>query len=80
MRTNKPYTVIVLVPDHIADNYGDTYIWKVEARSVKKAQKLAQQTAVLFDNPGLFPEDWDAAYKAYKVVAVFEGDLPNMAK
>ena len=80
MRTNKTYTVIVLVPEHVACNYGDFYIWKIEARSVKKAQKLAQQTAVMLDNPGLFPQDLDAVYKHYKVVAVFEGDLPNMVK
>ena len=80
MRTNKPYTVIVLVPKHVAYNYGDTYIQKVEAPSVEKAQKLAQKTAAMFDDPGLFPQNLNAVYKDYKVVAVFEGDLPNMAK
>ena len=80
MRTNKPYTVIVLVPDYVADNYGDTYIWKVEAPSVEKAQKLAQQTAAMFDAPDLHPQDLDAVYKDYRVVAVFEGDLPNIAR
>ena len=80
MRTNKPYTVIVLVPDYVACNYGDTYIWKVEAPSVKKAQKQAQETAAMFDDPELHPQDLDVVYKDYKVVAVFEGDLPNIAR
>ena len=80
MRTNKTYTVIVLVPDYVAYNYGDFYIWKVEARSVKKAQKRAQEIAAMFDVPDLHPQDLDAVYKDYRVVAVFEGNLPNIAR
>lgn len=80
MRTNKTYTVIVLVPEYVACNYGDFYTWRIEARSVKKAQKRAQKTAAMFVDPDLPPQDLDAVYKDYRVVAVFEGDLPNMTK
>ena len=80
MRANKLYTIIVLVPDYLAYNYGDFYIWRVEARSVKKAQKRAQEITAMFVDPKPHPQDLDVVYKDYRVVAVFEGNLPNMVK
>jgi hypothetical protein len=52
----KPYTVLLVLPDSLADNYGqDTYLVHVEASSVAEAGKMAQEEAL----SKLYPEWWE---------------------
>ena len=76
----KKYTVLLLRPDYIADNYGeDTYMDHVNAESVEQAQAAAQKRAAVFDCP-----EYDADnetkqeldlvnHKDYAVLMVIEG-------
>lgn len=55
------YTVLLLRPDYIADEFGkDTYMAHVEASGVDRAIRTAQFEAVLADEHSLDPgdEDW----------------------
>lgn len=46
-QTLKPYTVLLLYPDHMSDNYGEeTYFTHVEALDPDAAIAAAQQEAV----------------------------------
>ena len=76
----KPYTVLLLRPDYIADNYGeDTYMDHVNAESVEQAQKLAQERAWAFDFPPAadmgdeFEGIGDVSFEDYAVLMVIEG-------
>lgn len=76
----KKYTVLLLRPDYIADDYGqDTYLAHVEAIDVLTAQETAQREAYQSDVP---PDDDgydESAYRPdYFVLAVFEGHLNDM--
>lgn len=71
------YTVILLYPDYLADNYGqDIYTDHVEAGSPAEAQavtqrQLARQHAES-DEEDTYPED-------FYPLAVFEGHHDNIA-
>lgn len=56
---SKPYTVLLLYPDYIANNYGqDTYLACVEAPNVELAVGLAQDMAAAASKtPGNKDED-----------------------
>jgi len=46
VRDMNQYTVLLLYPDYMADNFGqDTYLALVEADSVAEAQELAREKA-----------------------------------
>lgn len=64
----KPYTVILIRPDYIAENYGeDFYFAHVEAENPTAAVKAAQIEVVREDG-----YDEDHA-ENYALVAIFEG-------
>ena len=68
----KPYTVLLLYPDYLADNYGeDTYQAWVDAQSVTEAASKAQLEAAGDDNVpvGHTVDDLND----FKVLAVYEG-------
>jgi hypothetical protein len=47
---NQDYTVLLLRPDYVAENYGtDTFLTFVTAPTVKEAQVLAQREALEAD-------------------------------
>lgn len=73
----KPYTVLLLRPDYMTDNYGqDTYQSWVLAVDVAAAIRAAQEGANASDAAGVeelgSPED-------YFVLAVYEGHHYNRA-
>ncbi len=77
----KRYTVLLLRPDYIADDYGqDTYLAHVEAFDVLTAQETAQREA--YQTDGFFDGDDEhdpvSACADYLVLAVFEGHLNDM--
>ena len=46
----KPYTVLLLRPDYIAEPYGqDTYLAHVHARTPREAKRVAQDEVRLVD-------------------------------
>lgn len=62
------YTVILLRPDFIADNYGlDVYFARVEASSLSKAIKMGQTEVRKADGNQAKSAD-------YAMVAVFSGE------
>lgn len=78
--TVKPYTVLLLRPDYIANNYGeDTYMDHVNAESGEQAQNLAQRRAWDFDFPPAadmgdeFEDIGDVSFEDYAVLMVIEG-------
>lgn len=77
----KKYTVLLLRPDYIADDYGqDTYLAHVWAIDVLTAQETAQQEAYRCDFPVSDAEEHDSISSCadYFVLAVFEGHLNDM--
>lgn len=63
---NKKYTVLVLKPDYVSENFGqDISVEHVTANSVELAQVLAQEQA--WGNEDISDQD------DYYVLAVFEG-------
>ena len=77
----KPYTVLLLRPDYVADVFGqDTFMDHVMAEDAEGAQAVAQQTAWDTDNEGSDPDDHDrlGESQAYYVLAVFEGHIRDV--
>jgi hypothetical protein len=73
----KPYTVILLRPDYIADPYGqDTYLAWVEADTVRQAVSFAQHRAI--DND-FTAESFDGDPDDYFVQGCFEGHLIDLS-
>lgn len=77
----KQYTVLLLRPDYIADDYGqDTYLAHVEAFDVLTAQETAQREA--YQTDGFFDDGDDhdpgPSCADYLVLTVFEGHLNDM--
>lgn len=68
------YTVILLRPDYMTDNYGqDTWMDSVKARDPEEAVELARGQCHLADNEGLGDDD-DLGYPdEYFVIAVIRG-------
>jgi hypothetical protein len=65
------YTVVLLYPDHIANNYGhEHYFWEGEADSPAEAARAAQQHLASEHNSGAATSDPDDFY----VVVVIEGE------
>lgn len=58
--TLQPYSVLLLYPDYIANNYGqETYFTHIEATRPADAAKFAQcQLALEFDDGGGAPDDF----------------------
>ncbi len=72
----KKYTVLVLRPDYIANDYGqDTYQAWVKAIDVLTAQETAQREAYQEDFPGSDAEEHDPVSSCadYFILAVYEG-------
>jgi hypothetical protein len=74
----KTYTVLLLRPDYVADDYGtDTYMTHVDAPTVAAAQAAAQREAVLMDySPQDEPIDEEEILEHmpdYAVLMVIEG-------
>lgn len=71
--TSKPYTVLLLRPDYIADNFGsDTYLAYVEAEDVSSAVMIARQSVVSID--GTMPENTEDYY----VLMVCDGHVNDI--
>lgn len=70
----KPYTVLLLRPDYIADEFGkDTYMAHVMAPDVACAQKMAQNEAHGCDMKGNDEEDVYGEPADYAVLLVLPG-------
>lgn len=71
-----PYTVLLLRPDHVADNYGqDTYQAWVGALNPRQAVRFAQDEAChadFGDDPCGNPDD-------YHVLACYAGKLTDLS-
>lgn len=66
----KPYTVLLLRPDYVADQFGtDTYMAHVEAGSVAEAEDMARSNAVQGD----WQEGCNYDHADYAVLLVLEG-------
>lgn len=79
----KPYTVLLLRPEHIAfgGSEPDTYLAHVTAASVTEAILAAQEEAYAADTEGEDEEDEDEFYdrsQDYARIAVFEGHLRDL--
>ena len=76
----KKYTVLLLRPDYIADEFGmDTYLAHVEAASVGAAQAQAQVEARDSDQElDDDDDDWNDPTD-YHVQCVFEGHLDDLS-
>jgi hypothetical protein len=71
-----PYTVLLLRPDYIADEFGkDTYMARVGAESVEQAQRAAQLEAKREDDRYCTPEEVELGGDPddYAVLMVIEG-------
>lgn len=64
------YTVILLYPDNVADQFGESYVTWLQADTPLQAQTLAREEAAAI-NEVEDPND-------FAVVAVFLGDHPNL--
>lgn len=66
----KPYTVLLLRPDYIADNYGqDTYLAHVNANNPDEAVTAAQVEAYNADGG----DDADESWEDYHPLIVVDG-------
>lgn len=74
----KPYTVLLLRPDYVTDNYGlDTYLAHAWAKDGPgQAVQTARAEAVELDCPGSLLDGADP--DDYAVLAVFEGHLNDL--
>lgn len=75
----KPFTVILLYPDFLSDNYGqETYIAHAEAVNPEDAAHAAQLQACGANREA--PEDPDFAIDPddFFVLAVFDGHLEDL--
>lgn len=71
-----PYTVLLLRPDHVADNYGhDIYQAWVDALNPRQAIRFAQDEACHAD----FGDDSDANPDDYHVLACYDGNLTDLS-
>lgn len=69
----KKYTVILIYPDYLADNYGEEfYIAHVEAETTSRALALAQKYAFESNGGANFPED-------FALCAIFHGHLEDVS-
>ena len=77
----KPFTVLLLRPDYISDNFGlDTYLAHVNAASPKLAQEKAQMEAWVDDHggPDEIEDDADGEPDDYFVLFVAVGHLHDI--
>lgn len=74
----QPYTVLLLRPDYVADNYGqDTYQAHVTAANVEEAITKGQEQAVEADlAPGCIPVEVNP--EDYFVLSVHTGHLQDL--
>lgn len=74
----KPYTVILMYPDYVADDYGENYLAHVDATDPTEAVKVAQRQAM--KENGNEPDDdgFDREAAAYAPIAVFDGHLRDL--
>lgn len=74
------YTVLLLRPDYIADEFGkDTYLAWVEAPSIKHAVEVAQMEVWVDDNGGPdSPEEAIGEDTDYHVLFVCEGHMADL--
>ena len=73
----QPYTVLMIVPDTIAHQYGeDTYLAHINAENVEEAQQVAQAEAmeVLSGEEGI----GDCVGTDFAVVFVCEGHMADI--
>jgi hypothetical protein len=73
----RKYTVLLLYPDYMADNYGhETYLAHVEAKTVPAAIFAARKQVVAsaFNVPSIV----EGRCNDLHVLAVFEGHLPDL--
>lgn len=69
----RPYSVLLLRPDYIADDFGwDTYLAHVEAEDVTSAVMIARQSVVAVD--GTMPENTEDYY----VLMVCDGHVKDI--
>ena len=69
----KPYTVLLLRPDYIADEFGhDTYLAYVHARTPREAKRVAQDEVRLVDGDAADSED-------YHPLFIIEGHHQDMS-
>lgn len=72
----KPYTILLLYPDYLANNYGeDTFTTVVIAPTAEAAINLAQHEAAAVEHCS---EDTNA-FEDFLALGVFEGDHINYA-
>jgi hypothetical protein len=70
------YTVVLMYPDYLTDNFGqETYSTSVRAWDVAGAITEAQLEAASANNM----EPDDEGYEDFHPVAVFEGEISNLA-
>lgn len=75
------YTVLLLRPDYVANNYGqDTYLAYVDASTVEAAEQAAQVEARMADLPPdtRDDKDVDGSPMDYHVLFVTEGWLQDL--
>ena len=78
--TPKPYTVILIVPEYAADNYGqDTWLDHVEALDIDDAVRLARKNAWKSHEVDPDGEDFNPdCFNDYKVAMVCEGHIQDI--
>ena len=71
----KKYTVILIYPDHVAENYGEEfYTAHVEAKTPKQALAKAREKALADNSLSSDPESDDYCNPVdFACVAMFEG-------
>lgn len=77
MRKLRTYTVLLLRPDYVTDDYGqDTYMTNVEATTVKTAVRRARLEVLGVDTPNAKPTRDDL--QDYFVLFVAEGRITDI--
>lgn len=70
----KTYTILLLRPDYIADEFGkDTYLTHVRAESVETAEVAAQVEAYTGDCEGCTEDELAENFEDYAILLVIEG-------
>lgn len=70
------YTVLLLRPDYLSEDSGDTFLAHVEAISVQCAEETAQTDAMAADYPGIsiaYLQSEGTLLSDYKPLMVVEG-------
>jgi hypothetical protein len=70
MSTKRKFTVVLLYPDYMADDYGtDLYVAHVEADTPEQSVPLAQAQAAEYQ------EEFDGDPADFAMILVFEGHI-----